>query len=212
MFALLGLILAFTYAFSLSRADARKQAVMVEANAIGTAFLRADLAPETVRQELKTLLLEYTKTRVISHDDLKDKEVLRQKIGESLGIQEKLWPAALKSIAAGLSAGPTEISILHSINEVLDAHTRRVVNGFDQLPTAVLMLMIASGALGVAGYNSGLAGNQDRWGLRVLALLLAIIMALIIDFDRSHSGFVRVDQQSLIDSINSMESQLKPTG
>lgn len=214
MFALLGLILAFTYAFSLSRADARKQAVMVEANAIGTAFLRADLAPETVRQELKTLLLEYTKTRVISHDDLKDKEVLRQKIGESLGIQEKLWPAALKAIPAGSSAGPTEISILHSINDVLDAHTRRVLNGFDQLPTAVLMLMlmIASGALGVAGYNSGLAGNQDRWGLRVLALLLAIIMALIIDFDRSHSGFVRVDQQSLIDSINSMESQLKPMG
>lgn len=43
MFALLGLILAFTYAFALSRADARKQAVMEETNAIDTAFLRADL-------------------------------------------------------------------------------------------------------------------------------------------------------------------------
>ncbi len=214
MFALLGLILAFTYAFSLSRADARKQAVMEEVNAIDTAFLRADMAPEPVRQELKTLLLEYEKTRVISNDDLKDRATLRLSLKRSLEIQGKLWPTALKSIAAGSSAGPTEISILHSINAVLDAHTRRVVNGFDQLPTAVLMLMlmIASGALGIAGYNSGVAGHEDRWGLRVLSLLLAIVMVLIIDFDRSHAGFVRVDQQPLIDSINSMESQLKPTG
>ena len=58
----------------------------------------------------------------------------------------------------------------------------------------------------------GVAGHEDRWGLRVLSLLLAIVMVLIIDFDRSHAGFVRVDQQPLIDSINSMESRLKPTG
>ena len=215
MFALLGLILAFTYAFALSRADARKQAVMMEANAIETAYLRADLAPEPVRQELKTLLLEYARTRVTSQDDLKDRGTFAQKIAGSLRMQGKLWSAALKSIAAGSSAGPTEISILHSIiNDVLDAHTRRVVNGFDQLPTAilVLMLMIAAGALAVAGYNSGVAGNQDRWGLRVLSLPLAVIMVLITDFDRGHSGFVRVDQQPLVNAVNSMESHLKPSG
>lgn len=214
MFALLGLILAFTYAFSLSRADARKQAVMEEANAIDTAFLRADLAPEPLRLELKTLLLEYARTRVISESDVTDSDVLRQIIGQSLGIQEKLWPAALKSIAAGSSAGPKEISILHSVNDVLDAHTRRVVNGFDQLPTAVLLLMliISSGALGVAGYNSGVAGHEDRWGLRVLSLLLTIVMLLITDFDRSHSGFIRIDQQPLINAANSMEHHLKPSG
>jgi hypothetical protein len=213
MFALLGLILAFTYAFSLSRADARKQAVMEEANAIDTAFLRADLAPEPVRLELKTLLLEYARTRVISESDVTDSEVLRQIIGRSLEIQAQLWPVALKSIDAGVS-GPREISILHSINDVLDAHTRRVVNGFDQLPTAVLLLMliIASGALGVAGYNSGVAGHEDRWGLRVLSLLLAIVMLLITDFDRSHSGFIRIDQQPLVNAVNSMEHHLKPSG
>jgi len=213
MFALLGLILAFTYAFSLSRADARKQAVVGEVNAIETAFLRADLAPEPVRQELKTLLLEYARTRVISDSDVIGKNV-RNKIGQSLKIQEKLWPVALKSIEDGSSAGPAEATILHSINEVMDAHTRRVMNGFDQLPTAALLLMltIASGALGVAGYNSGVSGHEDRWGLRVLSLLLVIVMLLIIDFDRSHTGFVRVEQYPITNAINNMESQLKLPG
>jgi len=53
MLALLGLMLAFTYAFTLSRANARKQSVVEEANAIGTAFLKADLLPEPGRSEVR---------------------------------------------------------------------------------------------------------------------------------------------------------------
>ncbi len=49
MYSLLSLMLAFTYTFTLSRADLRKQAVIDEANAIGTAFLRAGMAPEPTR-------------------------------------------------------------------------------------------------------------------------------------------------------------------
>ena len=40
MLTLLALMLAFTYSFSMSRADLRKQAIITEVNAMGTAFLR----------------------------------------------------------------------------------------------------------------------------------------------------------------------------
>ena len=56
LLALMGLVLAFTYLFSLSRIDMRKQALVQEANAIGTAFLRADLLPEPGRTELRARL------------------------------------------------------------------------------------------------------------------------------------------------------------
>ena len=49
MFALLGLLLAFTYAAGMSRHDARKQAVPAETNALGTAFQRADILAEPGR-------------------------------------------------------------------------------------------------------------------------------------------------------------------
>jgi hypothetical protein len=61
MFALLGLIMAFTYAFTVSRADHRKQAIVNEANTIGTAFLRVELASEPGRSELRRLLLDYAR-------------------------------------------------------------------------------------------------------------------------------------------------------
>ena len=63
LFALLGLILAFTYSGGVTRYEARKQAVIIESNALGTAFLRADLVDEPGRTELRQALLEYARTR-----------------------------------------------------------------------------------------------------------------------------------------------------
>jgi hypothetical protein len=45
MLGLLALIISFTFAMALSRFDARRDALLREANAIGTAALRARLLP-----------------------------------------------------------------------------------------------------------------------------------------------------------------------
>ncbi len=45
VFALLGLLVAFTFSGAASRFDARRALVVEEANAIGTAYLRLDLLP-----------------------------------------------------------------------------------------------------------------------------------------------------------------------
>jgi hypothetical protein len=50
LLGLLGLRIAFTYAFALDRHSSRKAAVLLEANALSTAFLRADLLQEPERQ------------------------------------------------------------------------------------------------------------------------------------------------------------------
>lgn len=45
VFALLGLLIAFTFSGALTRFDERRGQVVAEANAIGTAYLRLDLLP-----------------------------------------------------------------------------------------------------------------------------------------------------------------------
>src|SRR6478735_756175 len=45
VFALLGLLIAFTFSGALSRFDVRRAQAVDEANAIGTAWLRIDLVP-----------------------------------------------------------------------------------------------------------------------------------------------------------------------
>src|SRR6185436_16038471 len=56
---LVALVLGFTFSLAGSRFDARRMAVLEEANAIGTTSLRAKLLPEPERSEVTRLLREY---------------------------------------------------------------------------------------------------------------------------------------------------------
>ena len=62
--SLLALLLAFTFSLSLQRYDSRSDQVVDEANAIGTAYLRVDLLPPSLRDEVRGLMREYVNLRV----------------------------------------------------------------------------------------------------------------------------------------------------
>src|SRR5262247_3663265 len=59
VFALLGLIIAFTFSGALSRFDARRALVVDEANAVGTAYVRLDLVPASAQPKLKETFRKY---------------------------------------------------------------------------------------------------------------------------------------------------------
>jgi hypothetical protein len=209
MYALLGLVMAFTYAFTVSRADLRKMAVVDEANAIGTAFLRAGIAPEPTRTELRQLLLDYAKTRVIPVETSLSKDRIREVLTRTLQAQSKIWPATERMVRDN-PAGPVAILIVPSINQVIDMHTKRFAVSFDRLPGIVLLMLlfIAGASVTMSGFNAGLSGGMNRWRLTTLAIILAAVLLVITDFDRPLRGFVRVSQQSLENVIRDMEAIL----
>lgn len=212
MLTLLGLMLAFTYMFSMSRADMRKQAFISEVNAISTAFLRADLAPEPSRSELRNLLLDYAQSRYVVPGTIKTREQLQAVVDRSLEIQSNIWPAT-KSVLRqeGEMSDPEKALLISAINSVLDAHTSRMAVIYDRLPTVVLALLvlIAGGSLAVAAYNTSLTGHQTRWRMTAFAVILASLMYLILDFDMIMRGFIRVDHQSLVALIQEMKAELE---
>jgi hypothetical protein len=209
MLILLALMLALTFSFSLSRADLRKQAVLNEANAIGTAFYRADLAAEPARTELRDRLLAYARTRLFKSEGYLTPQLLQQQMARSLDAQAKLWPATVRVLEGDLPA-PIQASIVQAINEVLDAHTTRITFAFDRLPWIVMVLLvfISAASLGVVGYNVALGGALYRWRMSTFTLVLAAIILIISDFDRPSSGFIQVSNQSLISLVEDMELAL----
>src|SRR6266581_8100598 len=58
VFALLGLLLGFTFANGISHLDQRRELIVREANAVGTAYLRLDL-PANQQAEMRRLFREY---------------------------------------------------------------------------------------------------------------------------------------------------------
>ena len=206
--AILGLLLAFTYGFVIAHHEARKSATISEANALGTAFLRAELVAEPGSTELRQALLDYSRTRVVA-GELRGTDSLHVLVKRSLEVQGRLWPATKRIIEIS-ERGPVEAALVASVNDVLDAHTIRLSAAFDRLPRLVLqmLLFLAAVSLGVAGYNSGLADSFRRRQMSAFTLVLALLLTLIVDFDRPTDGLVRVPQTVIVDTIAQMESEI----
>ena len=91
-FAILGLLFAFTFSASVYRHDLRKQELLNEANAIGTAFLRAGLVAEPGRSSIKQILLDYGRSRIVHANEMKTSEYRSKTIAAS---SEKITPLGL---------------------------------------------------------------------------------------------------------------------
>src|SRR5262245_41699739 len=64
LLALFGLLLAFTFSMAGNRFELRRELVIKEANAIGTAVLRADLYQEAERKSFRDDFQRYLATRI----------------------------------------------------------------------------------------------------------------------------------------------------
>lgn len=206
MLALLGLMLAFTYAFTLSRADARKDAIVEETNAIGTAFLKAGFLPEPGRGELRRKLLELARTQVLYHEQIKDRESRQATLARMAEAQDAIWPT-LEQALRGRDLGAFEVAMLQAVTDVLDAQTRRNAAAFDRMPPVVslLLLAIAALSLAVAGQNAGLKGGISRMRMAGFVLILSLLMLVILDFDRPHAGLIRLSNAPLVALIADMQ-------
>lgn len=208
MLALLGLLLGFGFSSALNWREARQSALVEEAAAISTAFLTADLLGDPHRKELQTRILEYARTRVATSDDIASSHAWDAFLSRTLAAQAAIWPATLQAIDA--TSDPIRTAVARSVTGMLDAHTRRVAAATEQIPDpAKLMLFLAAVvAILVAANRSALQGRPLTWRTFVFAGLLAVVIIVIIDLDRTLEGTIRVNTDTLTATIREMETAL----
>jgi len=197
LLALMAFLLAITTGMASDRFDKRRGLVLVEANAIGTTYLRAGYLPEPASSEIRDLLREYVSLRIVT-DDLAD---LRVRMARSVELQTKLW-----SIAEELARATPESDVLalfiDSLNNMIDLHETRVTAAvYARVPETILLLLLFGSilTLGVVGYNTGLTRRRDSITALVMIIVLGAVITLVVDLDRPRDGFIKVNQQPLID-------------
>lgn len=194
-------LLGFTFAMALSRFDNRKQMVVKESNAIGTAVLRSKLLPENQRAKMIGLFKEYVNVEfsITSRANVSLKERNEQSL-EAKRLQTLMWEEAFTatqnnplSVPAGLFAT--------SINQLIDIKTERDIAISNHVPEIVLLglLLFAALAIGILGYGNGLAATHARYPAIVLCIVITISFILIIDLDRPNRGLTKVSQESMAD-------------
>ena len=198
----LALIVGFTFLMALTRFEARRDAVLNEANAIGTTALRARLLPEPHRTEVLKLLREYAKIRVDYIPTGKSFAELPNVIDRSSMIQEALWQQVKALAAKDNNMVPTGLFI-QTLNEMIDDQGKRLSALRNYIPSVVLfsLFAIAAAACGFAGYASGLDPLRTRLPLFITAFLVCGVIFVILDLDRPNVGFITISQQPMIDTL-----------
>lgn len=206
--AILGLaafMLAFTFSMVADRYSARKDLVRQEANAIGTAYLRSDILPESERQKSQELLRLYVDNRLEAARSQEHILLQKNKI-ESVRIHHQLWDLAVVNARRDLNSDIGALYI-ESINNVIDIHELRVALVSSRIPVViwgVLYILVLLGMISI-GYQTAVSKSGRSWITMVLVLAFSLVITLIATLDHAQSAFIRVSQQPLVDVRETMQ-------
>ncbi|QIE46558.1 hypothetical protein G5B38_14085 [Pseudohalocynthiibacter aestuariivivens] len=195
LLGLLALLLGFTFSLALSRHDDRSGAVVSEANAIGTAWLRIDYLPDAAQDEARSDLRRYLRLRVEAGEVSADNQQRRDRlVANAEAAFAELWAQAAE--VARSTGGPATVAYGNALNDMIDALGSRDAAIERHVPEVVLMMMfltfILSGTM--LGYSSGVAGTRPATPVYLMVGLIVLLVFMIIDLDRPRRGLIAVDQ------------------
>ena len=210
VFALYGLLLAFTFSGAPARLDARRQLIAQEANAIGTAYLRVDLLPADEQPLMRQRFRDYLDSRLETYRKFPDTGAARTTLAKSAQLQEEIWKQAVAATRSGDSHAEAGKLLLPALNEMIDITTTRTMAATIHPPTIIyaLLLVLALVCSLLAGY--GMAASKQRSWLHIMAFvaIAVITVFVILEIEYPRIGFLTVESrydQVLADLRQSMQ-------
>jgi hypothetical protein len=212
LLALVGLILAFGLTLAVGRYEQRRAAVVDEANAIGTTYLRAQTLAEPVRSQTLALLRPYADTSILLSHEIPGSTAAYRTISASNALQRRLWRLAGEALVAAPVATAPRLYV-DSLNNTFDAQSTRVASLNNRVPGPVLSLEVlgASVALGLLALYLSILGR----GLVTVLLaagLVTLLLLITFDLDRPTRGLIRVPDGPLVSARASMALPPAATG
>jgi hypothetical protein len=205
--ALLGLaalLLAFGLSLALGRYEARRDAGVAEANAIGTSYLRAQLVAEPERTRSLALLRRYTDLAILVTKEIPDSSSMRRTTATEEVLQRRLWRLAGRSIAGAPVASAPRLYV-DSLNETFDDQAARLSSLNNRVPGAVLGLEVlaAAVALGLLALHISILG-RGLAPVLAAAALVSLLLLVTFDLDRPTRGLIKVPATPLVAERASM--------
>jgi hypothetical protein len=192
LLGVVGLILAFGLSLAVGRYEGRRTAVVDEANAIGTTYLRAQLIAEPARTRSLALLREYTDLAIRLAHDVPSSSGMRRTAAEEGVVQRRLWRLAGEALDADpVASGPR--LYVDSLNTMIDMQTVRISGLNNRVPGAVLALEVtgAAIALGLLGLFLSVLG-RGLLPIVFAAALVSMLLLVTFDLDRPVRGLITV--------------------
>ena len=204
LLGLLALILGFTFAMAGSRYENRKNNLIDEANCIGTAILRADIYPDSLKKEFKKDFKSYLDSRRDYYLLDNNEQKLTASLKQSAAASEKLWTRAT-FYAKNKDYFIQSTMMLPALNAMFDSASKSNMVLNSKVPETIVYLMLAFSIIisFFIGYNSGLEKNINTKFIIGFCLLICIVILITLDLDRPRRGLIQLDSEiSLMQKLN----------
>ena len=201
LLGLMGLLLAFSFGAAASKYDIKRELIMQESNNIGTAILRCDLYPDSLRNILRANFKEYVETRIAYYEAADSESKNTEALQKGSDYSKKIW-----QLVANDSQNPGSnvraIQMIPAVNSVIDIASTREATRTAKIPSVILfmlfLLMISSGFL--VGYGQK-SKKRNHVMTVAFAMMTTLALYLVIELDRPRHGIINLDsvEKQIID-------------
>jgi hypothetical protein len=195
VFALMGLLIAFTFSGALTRFDVRRSQVVDEANAIGTAWYRIDLLPKSAQPALRESFRNYVDARIATYKKLPDVTAAQRELARSQQLQAQIWAQAVTAVAMPETRPGTDLLVMPALNQMFDLQAVRAAATQIHPPQIIYMMLIglALASALLAGYQTAGEKAYD-WVHKIgFAGIVAFTIYVILDLEYPRLGWIRLD-------------------
>lgn len=196
MLSLLAFTLALTITFAQNRFESRRDDVVREANAIGTAWLRAGLAAQPGGAALADGIRAYAQLR-LDYALGVPRPAEAALNARTAVAQAQLWQTT--AALARADPGPMSASLVAAINDMFDAALAQRFAVESRVPVRLVFLLLAGSLLCFAamGFQFGLRGQRHAGVALMLLLMWTGALGLIVDFSDPRQGALGINTAPL---------------
>jgi hypothetical protein len=208
IYALLGLLIAFTFGGAMTRFDKRRDQVVSEALAIGNAWDRLAALPQETRRPIQAELRLYVESRLETYRRVPDLDAVMEELRRSREIRDELWREAVAACATEHLQRVT-LLVLPALETALDASEVRTAAAMHHPPLIIwvmLFLLCLVSAL-LAGYGVTRRSRSSWVYIGAFAVAMAITVYATLEIEFPRTGLVRIDasDQALTEVLERMK-------
>lgn len=165
IFGLLALLIALTFSGAFDRFDNRRELIVQEVSAIGTAYQSVDLLAVKDQAQIRSLFKEYLDSRIALYQNIENlnEAYLEKRVAVHNIIGDRLWKAVVKAV--GDTSFPQKLVAGQILPELSDMFTasenQRLASKFHP-PPVIWQALIGLSFIGsmVAGYSMGIERKE----------------------------------------------------
>lgn len=206
LYALFGLLLAFTFSGAADRFSARRLVSLDEMKAVAAVWKRLDHLPEPGRSRLRDLVRRHATENARAHREKQNLEKFKEDMAGLALLEEEIWAETLKALAQ-----PGTPSVIMPVTGTMTTmFEKRMARGeaLERHPPILIygMLLILGWVCAyLTGFGMAEAKIQSWTHVAAYVGIISLTMYIIFDLEFPSMGLIRVDDYALQTLIQTLK-------